>query len=100
MCIRDHVYFVFRSLQFRYPSQRLKMISDQHASYWIDFGNGNAPWTEYKHSGDGKEIIAVAELRDGSVSYTHLRATSLRISYAVFCLKNKIHSIHPTSNIP
>ncbi|PSN60221.1 alpha/beta-hydrolase [Corynespora cassiicola Philippines] len=64
------VYFVFRSLQFRYPSQRLKMISDQHASYWIDFGNGNAPWTEYKHSGDGKEIIAVAELRDGWVERT------------------------------
>ena len=46
------------------------MISDQHASYWIDFGNGNAPWTEYKHSGNGKEIIAVAELRDGWVERT------------------------------
>ncbi|EFQ94408.1 hypothetical protein PTNB73_03967 [Pyrenophora teres f. teres] len=59
------VYFVFKTFQFRYPSQRLKQISTQHSQHWIVFANGRAPWSEYKYTGKGDEIIAVADDREG-----------------------------------
>lgn len=61
------VYFVFKAHQFRFPSQRLKNISTRHAQLWIDFTNGKAPWTEYKYSGKGEEVVMVADERDGWV---------------------------------
>ncbi|KAF7455374.1 PnbA Carboxylesterase type B [Pyrenophora tritici-repentis] len=44
------VYFVFKTFQFRYPSQRFKQISTQHSQHWIGFANGRAPWSEYKYT--------------------------------------------------
>jgi hypothetical protein len=63
-------YFVFKTLQFRYPSQKLKDISTKHAQLWIDFANGKTPWTQYKYNGDGEEVIMVADERDGWVERT------------------------------
>lgn len=61
------VYFVFRTLQFRYPYQYLKNISDKHAEQWITFANGKAPWSAYK---DEEKIVMVADERDGWVERT------------------------------
>jgi hypothetical protein len=58
------IYFVFMTFKFRYPSQRLKDISTRHAQLWIDFANGKKPWTEYKYSGSGEEVIMVADERE------------------------------------
>ncbi|OAK98147.1 alpha/beta-hydrolase [Phaeosphaeriaceae sp. SRC1lsM3a] len=63
-------YFVFKTLQFRFPSQRLKDISTQHARLWIDVANGTAPWSEYKYTGKGDEVIMVADEREGWVERT------------------------------
>jgi hypothetical protein len=46
------IYFVFMTFKFRYPSQRLK------------------PWTEYKYSGSGEEVIMVADEREGWIERT------------------------------
>lgn len=64
------VYFMFKTYQFRYPTQRLKDISTQHAQNWISFANGSTPWREYKYTGDGDEIVMVADERDGWVERT------------------------------
>jgi hypothetical protein len=64
------VYFVFKTLQFRYPTQRLKDISTRHAQLWNGFAHGTAPWTEYKYSGDKQEVIMVADDREGWVERT------------------------------
>lgn len=61
------VYFVFQTHQFRYPSKTLKHISTKHAQLWLDFANAKAPWTEYKYTGKGDEVIMVADDRDGWV---------------------------------
>jgi hypothetical protein len=63
-------YFVFKTLQFRYPSQRLRDISTKHAQLWIDVAHGKAPWTEYKYTGNGDEITMVADEREGWVERT------------------------------
>ncbi|KAG9185962.1 hypothetical protein G6011_02518 [Alternaria panax] len=64
------VYFAFKTFQFRYPTQRLKDISTQHAQNWIGFANGNTPWKEYKYTGNGDEVVMVADERDGWVERT------------------------------
>jgi hypothetical protein len=64
------IYYVFKTFQFRYPTQRLKDISTQHAQLWIDFANGKAPWKEYKYTGRGDEVIMVADERDGWIERT------------------------------
>ncbi|RAR10733.1 alpha/beta-hydrolase [Stemphylium lycopersici] len=61
------VYYVFKTFQFRFPRQKLKDISTQHARLWVDFTNGKTPWTEYKYTGKGDEVIIVADERDGWV---------------------------------
>jgi hypothetical protein len=62
------VYFVFKTFQFRYPSQRLKNISTQHARLWVDFANGKAPWARYEYGGgQGDEVVMVADEREGWV---------------------------------
>ncbi|KAL1794431.1 hypothetical protein ACET3X_007852 [Alternaria dauci] len=63
-------YFVFKTYQFRYPTQRLKNISTKHAQTWIGFANGNKPWYEYKYTGNGDEVVMVADERDGWVERT------------------------------
>ena len=64
------VYFVFKTFQFRYPTQRLKDISTQHAQLWINFANGIIPWKEYKYTGNGDEVIMVADERAGWIERT------------------------------
>ncbi|KAF2471239.1 uncharacterized protein BDR25DRAFT_223351, partial [Lindgomyces ingoldianus] len=62
------VYFVFRTFQFRYPTEALKQISDQHARLWVTFANGKAPWKEYRVTeGNSREVVMVADERDGWV---------------------------------
>jgi hypothetical protein len=63
-------YFVFKTLQFRFPTQKLKDISTKHAQRWIDFANGKKPWRQYTYSGDGEEVIMVADEREGWVERT------------------------------
>lgn len=60
-------YFVFKTLQFRYPTQRLKDLSTKHAQLWINFANGKTPWQQYWYTGDGEEVIMVADERYGWV---------------------------------
>jgi len=64
------VYYVFKTYQFRYPSQRLKDISTQHSRTWNSFANGETPWKEYKYTGKGDEAVMVADERDGWVQRT------------------------------
>jgi outer membrane protein assembly factor BamE (lipoprotein component of BamABCDE complex) len=64
------IYYVFKTLQFRYPTQRLKDISTRHAQLWVDFANGKTPWREYKYTGNGDEIIMVADEREGWLERT------------------------------
>ena len=65
------MYFIFRTLQFRYPHQYLKDLSDKHAELWIRFAQGQAPWPEYKYGSDGHEgVIMIADERDGWVERT------------------------------
>jgi hypothetical protein len=64
------IYFIFKTFQFRYPSQRLKDISTRHAQLWVDFANGKAPWTEYKYTGDRDEVVMVADEREEWVERT------------------------------
>jgi hypothetical protein len=63
-------YFVFMTLKFRYPFQRLKDIATRHAQLWIDFTNGKKPWTDYKYTGNGDEVIMVADDRQGWIERT------------------------------
>jgi hypothetical protein len=44
-------------MQFRFPYQNLKDISDKHAELWINFANGEQPWDE--------GVIMVADEREG-----------------------------------
>jgi hypothetical protein len=64
------VYFVFKTFQFRYPTQKLKDTSTKHAQLWIDFANGKAPWKEYKYTGAGDGMVTVADEREGWVERT------------------------------
>lgn len=71
--------YQFMTLLERYPEERQKTASIQFARYWLQFGNGNAPWPEFKvddmmngekgnqHHIDDDEIIAVADSREGWV---------------------------------
>ncbi|KAH6642398.1 Alpha/Beta hydrolase protein [Boeremia exigua] len=61
------VYFLFRTLQFRYPSAKLKRLSDQHSKMWVAFANGEAPWAEYRGGDDGSggAVVMVADEVDG-----------------------------------
>ncbi|KAF1926766.1 alpha/beta-hydrolase [Didymella exigua CBS 183.55] len=51
------VYFLFRTLQFRFPNTTLKKISDEHARLWVRFAHGQAPWGE---CGEGGVMVADA----------------------------------------
>ncbi|KAH7110545.1 Alpha/Beta hydrolase protein [Dendryphion nanum] len=61
------VYYVFKTFQFRYPTQRLKDISTRHAQLWVEFANGKSPWAEYNYTGTGDEVVIVADEREGWV---------------------------------
>jgi carboxylesterase type B len=62
------VYFLFRTMQFRFPYQYLKDISDKHAALWIGFANGEKPWGKYE--GSKESVIIVADEREGWVEKT------------------------------
>jgi hypothetical protein len=62
------VYFLFRSMQFRFPHQYLKDISDKHAALWIAFVNGEKPWSEFGDRDEG--VIMVADEQEGWVEKT------------------------------
>jgi hypothetical protein len=64
------IYFVFKTFQFRYPTQRLKDISTKHAQLWIDFVNGKTLWKEYKDTEEGDEMVMVVNEREGWVERT------------------------------
>ena len=64
------IYFVFKTLQFKYSSHRLKDISTQHAQLWIDIARGKEPWREYRYTGDGDEVIMVADERQSWIERT------------------------------
>jgi hypothetical protein len=64
------VYYIFKTFQFRYPTQRLRDISTKHAQLWINFANGKTPWRQYKYTGSGDEIIMVADERQGWIERT------------------------------
>ncbi|KAH7411776.1 Carboxylesterase [Phaeosphaeria sp. MPI-PUGE-AT-0046c] len=59
------VYFIFRTLQFRYPYEYLKDISDRHAALWLDFASGGKPWKRFESGGE--EIMVIADEREGWV---------------------------------
>ena len=40
--------FLFQNLRDRYPSQKLKDISEEYGRRWIRFAVGEEPWEEYK----------------------------------------------------
>jgi hypothetical protein len=69
------VYFIFRTMQFRFPYQYLKDLSDKHAQLWIEFANGKAPWKAYQNDGDA--TVMVADERDGWVERTYLEHDKL-----------------------
>lgn len=64
------VYFVFKTFRFRFASQRLRDVSTRHARLWVAFANGEAPWGEYKYTGQGDECVVVADEREGWVERT------------------------------
>jgi hypothetical protein len=53
--------FLFGTLRHRYPSQRLKELSDEYGRRWIKFTYGLSPWEEYAED----EKIVVIEGRAG-----------------------------------
>ena len=68
------VYFVFRAMQFRYPYQYLKDVSDKHAELWVRFTYGEEPWSRYNGTGNevgnGEGVIMLADEREGWVEKT------------------------------
>ncbi|KAF2660803.1 alpha/beta-hydrolase [Lophiostoma macrostomum CBS 122681] len=74
------VYFIFKTFQFRYPRQKLKDISTQHAQLWLDFANGKAggPWSEYRYGDGADAVIIVADEREGWVERTVAQDEELR----------------------
>ncbi|KAF1832332.1 alpha/beta-hydrolase, partial [Decorospora gaudefroyi] len=58
------IYFVFKTYQFRYPTQNLRALSTRHAQLWTSFASGDAPpWSAYRYTGRGDEVIMVADER-------------------------------------
>ena len=54
------VLYLFQTLVERYPSQKLKDISEQYGKRWISFAAGEEPWEEHKldgGEGDGKIMV-------------------------------------------
>jgi hypothetical protein len=48
--------FLFQTLRERYPSQKLRDISEEYGRRWIRFAAGEMPWEEYKlGEGDGEK---------------------------------------------
>jgi len=49
--------FLFQTLKERYPSQKLRDISEEYGRRWIRFAAGEEPWEEYKL--DGEKIMVI-----------------------------------------
>jgi hypothetical protein len=58
-------------MQFRYPYQYLKDLSDKHAELWVRFAYGEEPWSRYNGTGNevgnGEGVIMLADEREGWV---------------------------------
>ncbi|KAH7089867.1 Alpha/Beta hydrolase protein [Paraphoma chrysanthemicola] len=77
------VYFIFRAMQFRYPYQYLKDLSDKHAELWIRFACGEEPWSQYEATGNGGGVIMLADEREGWVEKTMVEYEKLsRLSWS------------------
>jgi hypothetical protein len=63
------VYFLFRTMQFRFAFPWLKNISDEHARMFVSFANGAEPWTANRCSDitEGRGIVMVADESNGWV---------------------------------
>lgn len=71
------VYFLFGTLGFRFPTQKLRALSAQHGRMWVGFAHGEAPWGECiahgRETGDRGEsglegsVIMVADEVEGWV---------------------------------
>ncbi|CZR55142.1 uncharacterized protein PAC_05028 [Phialocephala subalpina] len=51
--------FLFGTLRERYPSQKLKDISDEYGKRWLKFAVGEASWPEYGAGESGEENIMI-----------------------------------------
>jgi hypothetical protein len=52
--------FLFQTLRDRYPSQKLRDISEEYGRRWIKFAVGEEPWEEYRldrTEGEGKSMV-------------------------------------------
>lgn len=58
------LFFLFQTLQERYPSQKLRDLSQEFGKAWLRFGVGKEPWEEFK-KGEGEENIMVFNGVDG-----------------------------------
>jgi hypothetical protein len=56
--------FLFQTLRERYPTKRLRDLSEEFGKAWMRFGAGKEPWGEFK-SGEGEEKIMVFNGVDG-----------------------------------
>lgn len=58
--------FLFQTLKERYPSQRLRDISEEYGRRWIGFAVGKEPWEQYRLEGEkGEGKIMVINGRTG-----------------------------------
>lgn len=56
--------FLFQTLRERYPTKRLRNLSEEFGKAWLRFGVGKIPWPEFK-KGEGEEKIMVFNGVDG-----------------------------------
>jgi hypothetical protein len=56
--------FLFQTLRDRYPTKRLRDLSEEFGKAWLRFGVGKEPWNEFK-KGDEEEKIMVFNEVDG-----------------------------------
>jgi hypothetical protein len=58
--------FLFQTLMERYPSQKLRDLSEEYGKRWIRFAVGQEPWEEYRLDGEeGEGNIMVINGRTG-----------------------------------
>jgi hypothetical protein len=58
------ILFLFQTLRERYPTKRLRNLSEEFGKAWLRFGVGKEPWDEFK-KGEGEEKIMVFNGVDG-----------------------------------
>ena len=68
------VYFLFRTMQFRFAFPWLKDLSDEHARMFLSFANGAEPWTASRRNHLTKEgdVVMVADESNGWIEKSEL----------------------------